>query len=179
MLKRVRRLALGVFLSVAGLGAGSAAVALDMSQARPHLMFSLGSYHLNASQDFNEFNPGIGLGVTIPDDTFGGELGLEFGHYENSLSSSSYYATGSYDWQVMDFGGNTTLRLGGFAGASHYPGDSDKFKGRGVPTIGNWVIVAGAQGTVRIDDTYDVRLRVMPAGNVADALFTLQLGVRF
>jgi len=179
MYLRKARLALGaVFL---GLGAtiGGTAVALDWPQARPYLVVNLASYHLNASQNFNEINPGIGIGVTLPDQMMGGELGLEIGQYRNSLDSGSYYATGSYDWQVADFGGDVALRMGAFAGASHYPGDAAKFKNRGVPTIGNWVIVGGAQATVRIDDTYDVRLRVLPAGKVADALFTLQMAVRF
>ena len=171
--------ALGAVLFVFGATFGTGAAALDWSQARPHLTFNMASYHLNASQNFNEVNPGIGLGVTVPDDVLGGEFGLEVGQYRNSLNRGSYYATGSYDWQVADFGNNVALRLGGFAGASHYPGDAAKFKNRGVPTIGNWVIVGGAQATVRIDDTYDMRLRILPAGKVADALFTFQMAIRF
>lgn len=177
-LRKARVAVVCVVCVLAGL-AGKPASAVDWTNGRPHLTFNLASYHLNASRDFNEINPGIGIGVTFPDDILGGELGFEVGQYRNSLDSNSYYATGSYDWQIAEFSQDVTLRMGGFAGASHYPGDAEKFKNRGVPTIGNWVLVGGAQATVRIQDTYDIRLRVLPAGDVADALFTLQMGVRF
>ncbi len=173
------RVFLGAVALSLGLGFVGSASAFELSAARPHLTFNLASYHHNATEDFNEVNPGIGIGVTFEDKRFGGELGFEAGQYKNSLNSNSYYLTTSYDWEVADLGNDVKVRLGGFTGASHYPGDANKFKDRGVPTLGNWVLVAGAQATVRVNDTYDVRLRVLPAGDVADALFTMQVGFRF
>lgn len=172
-------LALGAICVSLGVTFGSSAQALDLSKARPHLTFNLASYHLNADQDFNEINPGLGIGLTFADGPLGGELGVEVGQYRNSLNSNSYYVTGSLDWEVAQVSDTVAVRLGGFGGMSHYPGDANKFKNRGVPTVGNWVLVAGAQATVRVNDIYDVRLRVLPAGKVADALFTMQVGVRF
>ncbi len=146
---------------------------------RPHLTFNVASYHLGATRDFNEVNPGFGFGVTGPSPIDAFELGLEAGNYKNSLDNQSYYIMGSLDTEVAQLSKNIAVRLGGFAGFSRYPTGANKFKDHGVPTIGDWVMAAGLQSTLRISDDYDVRLRVMPAGNVADALFTLQLAVRF
>ena len=179
MVLRKAVLALWAVCVTVGVSFGGVASALDLSKGRPHLTFNLASYHHNASQDFNEINLGIGVGLTFADGPLGGELGVEVGQYRNSLERNSYYISGSLDWEVGRLSDDVALRLGGFGGTSHYPGDASKFKNRGVPTIGNWVLVAGAQATVRINDTYDVRMRIMPAGDVADALFTLQAGIRF
>jgi len=146
---------------------------------RPHLTFNLASLHLNASRDFNEFNPGIGIGLTAPVGTGPSEIGVEAGQYRNSLGDQSYYVMASFDAQIASLTPNMALRLGAFSGFARYPGTANKFKNHGVPTIGDWVLAVGLQTTLRIADTYDVRLRVMPAGNVADALFTAQMAVRF
>lgn len=171
----VRGLFLGILAAVAV--AGTAAQGFDLSQARAHVAFNIGSHHLNASRQFEEFNPGLGVGVTVP--TAGGEAGFELGQYRNSLGADSHYAMAHIDWQVASAGADIALRLGGFGGMARYPGDAAKFKNRGVPTVGNWVMAAGVQATVRIADTIDLRMRAMPAGNVADALFTAQVAYRF
>lgn len=155
------------------------ASAQDFSKFRPHVAINLASYHLNSSKDFNEINPGIGIGFTTPSGLGRSEFGLEVGQYKNSINSQSYYVMGSLDAEVARITPNVAIRMGGFAGFSHYPGDARKFKDRGVPTIGNWVMAAGLQTAVRVNDTYDLRIRVMPAGDVADALFTAQIAIGF
>ncbi len=155
------------------------ATAAESKNFRPHLTFNLGSHHLNASRDFKEFNPGLGIGVSGPLGLGSLEIGIEMGQYRNSLERQSYYVMGSLDTEVASFSDNVALRLGGFGGFARYPGSANKFKNHGVPTIGDWVLGIGLQSTVRIADTYDLRLRVMPAGHVADALFTAQVAVRF
>lgn len=162
-----------------GLTLATMASANESFKIRPHVAINLGSYHLNASRDFNETNSGFGLGFTMPSGIGASEFGLEIGQYKNSINTQSQYIMSSLDTEVAKFTPSTALRLGIFGGFARYPGASNKFKNSGVPTFGDWVMAAGAQATLRIDDTYDLRLRVMPAGNVADALVTLQLAIRF
>ena len=146
---------------------------------RPHVTVNLGSYHHNPSRDFNEFNPGFGFGVTGPAGLPSTELGAEIGQYKNSLNEQSYYLMGSLEREAFAITSAMRLRLGVFAGFARYAGSANKFKGHGVPTIGDWVLGLGLQSTLRMSDTYDLRLRAMPAGHVADALFTAQLAVRY
>jgi len=145
------------------------------------LVFSLRrcGHHLNASRDFNEFNPGIGIGITGKIGSGSTEFGLEAGQYKNSLSNQSYYLIASADTEVLSVSEDLKVRMGGFTGFARYPETANKFKNHGVPTVGDWVLAIGLQTTFRVADTYDLRLRVMPAGNVADALFTAQLAVHF
>ena len=153
------------------------ASAADTSSWRPHITFNLGSHHLNANRDFNEFNPGLGVGLSKEFSGF--ELSGEIGQYHNSLDEQSQYAMASVDREIARFGQRTAWRMGGFAGFARYPSSSNKFKDHGVPTFGDWVLGVGLQTTFRFDDKYDLRLRVMPAGHVADALFTAQFSIRF
>lgn len=169
-------LALSVFV---GLTLATMANAADSFKLRPHVAINLASHHLNASRDFNQTNSGLGFGFTTPSGIGASEFGLEIGQYRNSVDRQSHYIMSSLDTEVAAITSSTALRLGVFAGFAHYPGDANKFRNSGVPTFGNWVLAAGGQATLRIDDTYDLRLRVMPAGKIADALFTLQLAIRF
>ena len=167
-----------LFLSLTVAATGSAN-AFDLSQGRMHVTANIGSYHLNASREFDEVNPGLGLGMSFALNDRGTEFDAEVGYYRNSLGGGSYYVMGAFDTTVAEISPRTSIRMGVFGGLAHYPGDASKFKNRGVPTFGNWVMAAGAQATLRIDDRYDLRMRVMPAGKVADALFTLQVAAYF
>ena len=155
------------------------ASANENHEIRSHLTFNLASHHLNASRNFNEINPGIGIGITGPSGLGASEFGIEAGQYRNSLDDQSYYVTASLDTEVVAISPNVTLRMGGFGGFAHYSESANKFKDHGVPTIGDWVMAIGLQTTLRIADKYDLRLRVMPAGHVADALLTAQISVRY
>lgn len=172
------KLVAAVLLSLSLISATPSA-AVDLDNASPYIAFNLGSYHLNASQDFNEVNPGLGVGVSMPSGIGNFSLDVELGQYRNSIKSDSYYVMSSLDHQIYAPSDRLSVRLGAFGGFAHYPGNKIKFKNSDVPTIGNWVLAAGLQTVLRVDNKYDVRLRVMPAGKVADALFTLQLARRF
>ncbi len=150
------------------------ALATELVDIRPHLTVNIGSYHLNASQDFNEVNPGLGVGLTFGIANPNIELDIEIGQYRNSLSDNSVYIMGAWDTQIAKLSPNLTWRAGSFIGVSHYPGDSSRLKGNGVPTFGNWVMGGGLQTSLRLNDDTDLRMRIMPAGKIADALFTLQ-----
>lgn len=151
----------------------------SLSEGRTHISFNIASYHLNASRDFNEVNPGIGIGRSFRLGETNAEIDAEIGIYKNSLERQTIYAMTSLDTRVARLGSAATLRMGVFSGLAHYPGDTNKFKKQGVPTIGNWVMAVGGQAALRINDRHDLRVRVMPAGKVADALFTLQIVTRF
>lgn len=166
-------------VAVAFLSLSTMANAFDLSSGRAHVTANLASYHLNSSREFNEINPGLGLGMTFQLGRGHAELDIEGGYYRNSLNRGTYYVMSAIDTQVAQISDNVQFRMGLFGGLAHYPGDASKFKDRGVPTFGNWVMAAGAQATLRLNDSYDLRLRVMPAGKVADALFTLQIAAYF
>ncbi len=170
---------LGLLFVFMNFAFANAASAEENSGFRPHVTFNLASFHLNSSRDFNEINPGFGIGITGPSGLGRSEFGIEAGQYRNSLSDQSYYVMSSLDIEVLEISPNVALRMGGFGGFAHYSGSANKFKDHGVPTIGDWVMAVGAQTTLRVADKYDLRLRVMPAGSVADALFTAQISVRY
>ena len=153
--------------------------AFEWSNARPHLTFNLASHHLNAQQEFNEFNPGLGVGVSVPNHDRSSELALEVGQYKNSLNRQSIYATASIDRSVWMINANSEVRFGAFGAFAQYDRSAASLKKRGVPSVGDWVVAVGAQVNLRISDTNDLRLRIMPAGDIADALFTLQTTIRF
>ena len=178
MLNLRRVVAFGMVGITLVLASATQVLAFDTSSMRPHITLNIASHHLNASDTFEESNPGIGVGFTVPVDEQGSEFGLEVGQYRNSIRSNSVYVMGSLDTPVASLSSAADLRLGVFGGVARYPGATKKFKS-GVPTMGDWVLAAGGQATVRIREDYDVRMRVLPAGNVADALFTLQVAYRF
>ena len=128
--------------------------AFDTSHFRPHVTVNLGSKHINASRDFNEVNPGFGIGVSAPVADGKYEMAVELGQYRNSVNGNSTYVVGSLDTEAAALSRRTKVRLGGFAGVVRYPGLSDKFTS-GIPSVGDWVAAGGVQATVRVDDTYD------------------------
>ncbi len=176
----IRRLSLSTVVTLLMITAfARGAFGIELTEVRPHLTFNVGSYHHNAIQDFNEINPGIGAGLTFAIANPDIEIDFEVGQYKNSLSEQSVYVMSSLDAEVWEVSENLSLRMGGFMGFAHYPGERNKFEGRGVPTIGNWVMGAGAQVTLRVQDNTDLRMRIMPAGDVADVLLTMQVARYF
>ena len=173
-----RVVALGMVCLTILLVGATVALSANISDLRGQAVINLGSRHLGASEDFQEFNPGLGLGAFLP--VFEGRAVAagEIGFYRNSLDRISVYATGSLDTAILA-AQRTELRIGLFGGLANYPDDAEKFGDTGVPTIGSVVVVGGAQATLRFDDRVDFRVRVVPAGNVADAILTGQIAIRF
>ena len=178
MFKMRSRVALALAALASALVSAPVAQAADLSDARFHITANIASYHYEAAQNFEETNPGLGFGFTLPISASGAEIGAEIGRYRNSVGGWSNYATASYDTPVAQTR-SAALRLGVFSGMAHYDDASSKFAGGGVPMVGDWVVVAGAQATVRIDEDYDIRVRALPAGKAAKVLFTLQVAHRF
>lgn len=167
-----------VFAMVLGLSvAGPASAIEETKTVRPYLAFNLASNHIGAARAYNEINPGIGFGLAFS--VGRGEISPEIGAYKNSFSRRSTYAAVTYDLPVAELSPTTELRLGGFLGLVHYPGDTQKFRDGGAIMVGDAVMLAGISATWRQNDRTDLRLRIMPGGSAAKALVTLQLGIRY
>lgn len=178
MLYLRRVVALGLLGITLVLSVATSVRAFDTSLFRQHVTVNIGSKHIKPSSDFEEINPGLGIGVTAPIRNSKVEIGVEVGQYRNSVRGNSTYVMGSLDTEAAALSRRTKVRLGGFAGVVRYPGLDQKVTS-GVPKVGDWILAGGLQATARIDDTYDIRLRALPAGNAASALFTLQFSVRY
>jgi hypothetical protein len=115
----------------------------------------LGSEHVNASRDFQEFNPGIFL-------TWERRFNYSVGLYYNSYEEVSPLVSIGYDWEIApDFD------FGAFLAVAVYPGDGDEFS----HAIGDVVPLAGLQARYK-----NVFAQFIPAdGDTLDALFTFGL----
>lgn len=115
----------------------------------------LGSEHVNAKRDFQEFNPGVFL-------TWEGQLNYSAGLYYNSYKKVSPLVSVGYDWEVAP-----DLDLGAFFAVAVYPGDGDEFSN----SMGDVVPFIGLQARYR-----NVFVQFIPAdGDALDALFTIGL----
>jgi hypothetical protein len=119
------------------------------------LSILLGSHHVNAKEDFQEFNPGVFA-------TW--ERGLDYtvGVYYNSYERVSVLASIGYGFDVaQDF------EIGVFAALALYPGDGDRFS----HSFGDVVPLAGVQARYK-----NVFVQFIPAdGDSLDSLFTVGL----
>lgn len=90
----------------------------------------LGSEHFNASEEFQEFNPGVFL-------TWEGTLDYSVGVYYNSYEEVSPIVSVGYDFWEGD-----NWAFGAFAGLALYPGDGDRFE----IAVGDLILLGGLQG---------------------------------
>ncbi|MBW4708870.1 hypothetical protein KX928_13855 [Roseobacter sp. YSTF-M11] len=98
------------------------------------LSILLGSEHVNATEDFQEFNPGVFL--TWEQETFDYSVGAFYNSYEDV----SVLASIGYDVEVAP-----EFEVGVFAGLALYPGEGDRFS----HAIGDVVPLAGFQARYR------------------------------
>lgn len=164
-------------LVCASMVAPSRASAFELGGLQPHVTFTLGSHHLNADEHFNERNPGIGIGFTLPARNSEWIYGLEIGQYRNSHYETSQYILGSIERPVAKLGPQTTLKLGLMAGVARYSEHARSLGEKGIPTIGDWILAGGATAAINHRDRVEFRVGVLPAPGVADALFTFQLRI--
>lgn len=117
--------------------------------------FLLGSHHVNAQRDFQEFNPGVFL-------TWERGLSYSAGAYYNSYKGVSPIVAVGYDVQVArDFD------VGAFFAVAVYPGDGDEFK----VSAGDVVPLVGLQARYQ-----NVFVQFIPSdGEALDALFAFGL----
>lgn len=134
----------------------------------------LGSKHLGATRDFNEFNPGLGLGVRWGERF---RYGLEAGAFYNSYSEWSTYAATFAQYRVID-GERWDTYLGGAMTFASYPnlvGYADKY---GIPRVGNHIGIPSL--TVEFDHgDYSIASNVVVGGAKFDALVTVSIKVKF
>lgn len=115
----------------------------------------LGSEHVNASREFQEFNPGIFL-------TWERQFNYSAGLYYNSYKEVSPLVSVGYDWDIAP-----NFDLGAFFAVALYPGDGDEFS----HAIGDLVPFVGLQARYK-----NVFVQFIPAdGDSLDALFTFGL----
>lgn len=115
----------------------------------------LGSEHVNASREFQEFNPGIFL-------TWERQFNYSAGLYYNSYKEVSPLVSVGYDWDIAP-----NFDVGAFFAVALYPGDGDEFS----HAIGDLVPFVGLQARYK-----NVFVQFIPAdGDSLDALFTFGL----
>ena len=91
--------------------------------------FLLGSEHFNATEDFQEFNPGVFL-------TWERTFDYSIGVYYNSYEEVSPIVSVGYDFWEGD-----NWAIGAFAGLALYPGDGDRFE----IAVGDVILLGGLQ----------------------------------
>lgn len=133
----------------AALAAVVTGVSAISAQAGPdRLAILLGSHHINATQDFEEFNPGAFLiweGAMLKN-----TLDLGFGAYRNSYGDASVAVT-----TALPIKRNEVFSLDLFGAIAVYPGEGDQFS----HSAGDVVPIIGAQARYR-----NVFLQAIPAG---------------
>lgn len=120
------------------------------------LSFLLGSEHLGATRDFNEFNPGVFL--TWETKTFDYSVGAFYNSYEGVSALGSM----GYNYEVA-----RDLDIGAFAGLAYYPGEGDQFD----VSVGDVIPIVGLQTRYR-----QAFVQYIPAdGDTVDGLVTFGL----
>lgn len=153
--------------------------AFDPDRLRPTLMLTVSSWHINATHDFNETNPGFSLGAVYALGKGKTEIGAEVGHYRNSFRDSSDFAHVTLTREVFRPTRNLAIRAGLVAGFATYRHTRQVFARNGAPTTGNCVWFAGVLASARIEDRYEFRSRLIPAGGEVDGLATFEFGFLF
>ena len=104
---------------------------LSVAAGPDRYSFLLGSHHLNATSDFNEFNPGVFA-------TWGERQTFSLGIYENSYSETSIAAMYHYPLTPADH----QWQLSAFGGVANYPNDGRRFVSN---LFGDVIVLAGVQ----------------------------------
>jgi len=145
---------------------------INRGGAYNYATFSHASTHVDATKDFNENNPGLGLGSEAPLRGSKWSVGVEGGYFENSNNNTSIYGVGYFERDVLA-NRPRALRVGFFTGYARYPNEaanSDTF----FPTIGDYIPVAGLQATVPTFGPHEFRVRVAPGLSRSSAIISLQ-----
>ncbi|MFC3614921.1 hypothetical protein ACFORG_14215 [Lutimaribacter marinistellae] len=147
-------------LAAAAVAAFFAAGQHDAQAGPDRVSILLGSHHVGATRNFEEFNPGI---ILVWDErVWRGNLDIAAGAYRNSYGDGSLALSLAYPFVKTDDWG-----LDLFGGFSWYPGNGQQFS----HAIGDVVPIAGLQARYR-----NVFMQAIPAGGqAADAVFSFGL----
>lgn len=144
------------------------------AKSESYITANISSYHINASRDYNEHNPGLGFGYFTGDRL---QYGIETGFFKNSFYDQSTYLMGFADYPVFTVG-NVEFRAGAWIGFFKYNNlvkTADRF---GIPRIGNHVLFGGLHATARFG-AFDTKVRLSPSGKHSDAILTFQIAYNF
>lgn len=128
------------------------ALAPALSAGPDRISVHLGSVHVNAQEDFEEFNPGLFL-------SWDRQLSYTFGAFRNSYGDLSVAATAAVP--ILH---RPTYRMQVFGGLAYYPDNGRNFR----VNFGDVVPVAGLRLFYR-----NAFVQFLPGdGNQADAVFS-------
>lgn len=121
---------------------------------------NIGSYHVDATEDFNEVNPGAFISVSFNvEKRF--QSGFQVGGYLNSYRERTLYGIGFVNYRIKQYD-DAELLLGGFAGLFEYPNLVAQAKRSGIPTVRNAIFAAGPSLTYRKGNGVDFTLGYIP-----------------
>ncbi|MEO9652866.1 MAG: hypothetical protein ABJ360_26375 [Roseobacter sp.] len=143
------------FLTTIGAALATAFSAIPASANPDRISVLLGTSHINAQRDFQEFNPGIFF-------TWERQLNYSVGLFYNSYEEISPLVSVGYDYEIA-----SDFDIGAFLAVAVYPGDGDEFS----HSIGDVVPLVGLQARYK-----NVFTQFIPAdGEALDGLFTFGL----
>ncbi len=145
---------------------------INRSTAYNYGVISHASEHVDATKNFNENNLGIGVGSEANLRGTKWSFGVEGGIFDNSNSNLSPYAV-TYFERDMLARKPRALRVGFFTGYARYPDEaasSDSI----LPSVGDYIPVAGLQATFPTVWRHEFRVRVSPGLSRSKAIIALQ-----
>ena len=138
-----------------------------------------GSEHINPGKDFNEYNPGFGLGSEVPIRRSPYIFGVEAGRFRNSLDEYSSYVATYMERKFEPETGPRQVGFGAFFGYAEYASEVQRAEDRGFVTFGDFVPVVGLQTTIATVGPHEFRFRITSGLDQSDGLITLQSNFRF
>lgn len=145
---------------------------IGASRAYNYATITHASEHVNSTKDFNEINPGLGVGSEAPFRGSKWSVGVEAGAYKNSNSNTSTYAL-SYMERDMLPRNPRSLRFGGFFGYARYPAEAARWENK-LPVFGDYIPIVGLQATIPTISPHEFRVRVTPGLSRSSAIVSLQ-----
>jgi len=143
-----------------------------------HVTIQMASIHTGATRDFNEFNPGLGVGFSTGLGETKFELEADVGFYKNSFSDWSAYAGVGITYELFRPHPRVGVRAGPIAGLAYYP-NAQVFRDAGIPTVGDAVVFGGVALFARIDNRIELRSRYLPTAGGADGILSFEMRVKF
>lgn len=131
---------------------------------------NLAAKHVNATQEFNELNPGLGVNVSWGKQW---RASLSGGVYLNSYSSWSGYALAGLDARLVDMPA-LDIYAGVWAGFAQYGNLVGYADRNGIPRIGDYIMMAGGSASAKFE-AVEVVVRYLPAGDKMDGVAGLSL----
>lgn len=159
-------------LLVAGLSACGFSDLIGATRAYNYGTITHVSEHVNATKEFNESNPGVGIGSQAPLRDSKWSVGVEAGIYKNSNDENSSYVLGYFERDILEsYPG--AFRLGFFSGYARYPDEAERWQNK-LPVFGDYIPVGGLQATFPTISPHELRVRITPGLSRSSAIVTLQ-----